>query len=454
MARNIDYDELCSRLKAHLVVVGPTTAKDIGQALAISQPTVSRLVKYSSQAVLVIGSGRAARYVGKRETPLIGEILPVYAIDESGNASHCATLRPTLPQGYYVESLSEDIDSRLHGDLPYFLNELRPTGFLGRLAPQRHPELQLPQDIKNWTADQCLVYLTRHGWNVTGNLIVGEEALERYLRSTSSVPSAISLDGRAMRYLELAENSLAAAQPGSSAAGEQPKFLATLDPERHVLVKFSPRLDGSVAERVADLLVVEHLTHQVLRNHGVSSPQSELIITDERVFLEVERFDRLIGGGRRGVISYLAIDSEYVGALRTWSDSARALVEQKRIEPDTATRILWLELYGRLIANTDMHFENLSYLAKGERLQGLAPIYDMLPMFYMPQHGNIHSEPWTIPMPVPIYGPIWRSAYAAALELWTVVSEDVRISEGFRQIASSNLAELERWRTVAEKLPQ
>lgn len=454
MARKIDYNELRSRLKVHLAIVGSTTAKEIGQALGISQPTVSRLVKHSSEAVLVIGSGRAARYVGKRETPLIGESLPVYAIDTSGNTSLCATLWPTLPQGFYVESLCEDIDIRLHDDLPYFLNELRPAGFLGRLAPQRHPELQLPQDINIWTADQCLIYLTRHGWNLTGNLIIGDKALEGYLESTSSIPASISLEDRAMRYLELAEDSLAANPPGSSAAGEQPKFLATLDPECHVLVKFSPRLDGSVAQRVADLLIVEHLTHQVLRNHEILSSQSELIITDERVFLEVERFDRFSGGGRRGVISYFAIDSEYVGAQRTWSDSARALVEQGRIEPDTATRILWLELFGHLIANTDMHFGNLSYLAKGERLQGLAPIYDMLPMFYMPQHGNMRSEPSPIPLPAPSYAPVWRSAHAASLELWTTVSEEIRISESFRQIAASNLAELERWRAVAEKLPQ
>jgi hypothetical protein len=101
-----------------------------------------------------------------------------------------------------------------------------------------------------------------------------------------------------------------------------------------------------------------------------------------------------------------------------------------------------------------MHFGNLSYFAQGERLKGLAPIYDMLPMFYMPQHGNMHSEPYPIPTPAPIYGPVWRSAYAASLELWTTVSEDIRLSEDFRKIAASSLADLEKWRPIAEKLPQ
>ena len=454
MARNFDYGELRTRLQSHLVVVGSTTAGQIGRALGVSQATVSRLIQRSSDFVIVIGRGPATRYIGLRDAPRVGRDIPVYTVDDSGRTLHCATLRPALPAGYYVEARSDDIESRLHEDLPYFLNELRPTGFLGRLTPRRHPDLELPHDITRWSADQCLIYLTRHGWNLSGNLIVGERALGLYLESIATPPATIRIEDRATRYIELAEDALGAATPGSSAGGEQPKFLATLDADRQTLVKFSPRLNSASALRVADLLAVEHIGHQVLRDNAISSACSELVITDERVFLEVERFDRLGGGGRRGVLSLLALDSEFVGALRSWSHSALALREQGRIDAGTATRILWLELFGQLIGNTDMHFANLSFFIRGEHLEGLAPIYDMLPMFYMPQHDDVRSGPHPLPTPLPIHAPVWRSAYTAARELWSAAALSDHVSDTFRRIAASNLDELEPWSAVAEKLPE
>lgn len=46
----------------------------------------------------------------------------------------------------------------VYDDLPWFLFDLRPSGFLGRFVPMRHPELGLPVDIRAWSAEHLLGY--------------------------------------------------------------------------------------------------------------------------------------------------------------------------------------------------------------------------------------------------------------------------------------------------------
>src|SRR5690606_21128255 len=171
-------------------------------------------------------------------------------------------------------------------------------------------------------------------------------------------------------YVALARDQIAAGPAGSSARGEQPKFLATLQPQgTPMLVKFSPPLGTEVGRRWADLLVCEHLAHGVVAGAGLPAARSGLVITSERMFLEVERFDRT-PHGRQGFVSMRALDMELVGGLRSWSDTAVELQRQGRIDAIAARAISWLELFGHLIANTDMHGGNLAFLCDGERLGG------------------------------------------------------------------------------------
>jgi hypothetical protein len=73
------------------------------------------------------------------------------------------TLHAVLPDGFYVEPLVEGFDAAFHGDLPYFLNDLRPSGFLDRHVARQHPELELPDDSRLWSGTQTLRYLGLHG---------------------------------------------------------------------------------------------------------------------------------------------------------------------------------------------------------------------------------------------------------------------------------------------------
>ena len=62
--------------------------------------------------------------------------------------------------------------------LPYFLQDQRPAGFLGRGVPQRFPELALPQRVTDWSDDHYLRYLTQRGSDSVSDLVLGDAALD------------------------------------------------------------------------------------------------------------------------------------------------------------------------------------------------------------------------------------------------------------------------------------
>ena len=436
---------------------GPLTPRELRTALGISQPTFSRRVAGLMPVVLVTGRGPSTRYAARRTIEGVGDRVRLFEVDEHGRPRHLATLHPVRPQGHYVEAhipLDQGgVDTGFYPDLPWFLNDLRPAGFLGRLIPRLHPEL--PRDITLWTGDHALAYVVRHGVDTMGAFVLGEHAVDRI--AETSIPHVST--ARSDRYPQLAEEVLSHGLVGSSAAGEQPKFLAlrardsTGEATMDVLTKFSPPLVGSDGQhpsrRVADLLIAEHLAHGVVASFGLPACRSEVFEAGGRVFLEVERFDRTASSlssprGRRGVISLASFDGGLVGRLESWSDTARELHAARRIDTPTFASIRWLQLFGRCIANTDMHHGNLSLMTRGARVDGLAPSYDMLPMAYMPQAGNVRTPPFHIPTPRHDEVAVWPEVRRAAIRFWQEVAGHADISEAFRAIASANADILER----------
>jgi hypothetical protein len=444
---------LRSDLRAFLAR-GPARAADVASHLKLSQPVFSRLVDSLRDELLVLGRARATRYLARREIFDLGPTLPVYEIQEDGSARHLAQLHAVLPHAFHFEGLAEDADSGHFDDLPYFLHDLRPAGFLGRLVPRRHPELKLPADVTLWTADQTLSFVARHGWNLPGNFIVGDEAFRRHLEHATEPPDQVDGGARARRYPELAENVMTWGNPGSSAGGEQPKFLLVRAPgDKAVMVKFSPPVRDATSRRLADLLIAEHLALECLRAAGHAAARTELVEAGERVFLESERFDRLPGGGRRGLLSMLALDAEFVGHGASWSDSAAALHAQGRIDAPTLAEVRWRELFGLLIGNSDMHGGNLSFFTRGTRVLGLAPSYDMAPALYAPSQGHLREPAFRPPTPGPADAPFWDSACAAALALWTRLADHPLVSAEFRALAEGNGEAVARARPLGRLLP-
>jgi hypothetical protein len=299
---------------------GVLSSAELQAQLGVSQPTVSRVLKplIQSGQVRKVGAARAQRYVLPRSVPGVGSQVPVMRVDTQGRASPFARVTPLAGGAFWVEE-ADGVNAR-HGGLPWFLDDMRPQGFMGRTFAHAHPELQLGSDPRNWNDDDVLRALALFGDDLPGNLIVGEAAFQRF----HTLPQRASRVDSAADYPQLAEQAMQGTLGGSSAGGEQPKF-CTLNAGRPVLVKFSPAGDTPVDQRSRDLLVCEHLALQTLARAGLPAARTQVFTGAGRVFLESERFDRVGQMGRIGMVSLQVYDAEYVGEMDNWAATANRM---------------------------------------------------------------------------------------------------------------------------------
>ncbi len=448
--KKLDIDNVLMTLRSQLLQ-GPSGASKLVKVLHVSQPAFSRLIGRLKGELLISGKASKTIYALKREIPEVGNQILIYQIDSKGSASAYGTLFAVHPKGFYFESNEQN---GFYDDLPYFLNDLRPAGFLGCLIPRLHSDFNFPDDIWHWSADHCLRYLSQFSYDSIGNLIIGEEAFKSYLKYFQKISSKVKSEERSKKYEQFANDVLSLGDPGSSAGGEQPKFLTVQgDEPTPVIVKFSPSLQDKIGQRRGDLLVCEHIAHQVLKDFGQSSSSSEIIRGENRIFLEIKRFDRTPPRGRKGLISLEALRLEFGEGAKDWPGVAEELLSQKVIEDKIYKKIQFFYLFGNLIANTDMHFGNLSFYTKGLRIKELAPIYDMLPMLYAPQNEQIIGRKFDPPMPDADQMSHWNDCWEAAYEFWKRVSLRGEVSKDFKEIAKLNLEKLRELGAVSSMLP-
>jgi HipA-like C-terminal domain len=438
----------------HRLLAGPARADEACAAIGASPATLSRLVKTWRDQLIVIGRARATRYIGAREILDVGASVELTEVMPDGSARRIGTLHGALPEAFFFEPRLPGTPEGYFQDLPYFLHDLRPAGFLGRLVPRQHPELHFHADIQNWTADNTVAYCSRFGSDLPGNVILGDIAFQRHLARTQET-SYVSDADRQFLYPSMAENVLSIGEPGSSAGGEQAKFLVNRSADgKAALVKFSPPRDGSASERIADLLVAEHIALATMRQHGHDAAKSELVVSADRVFLENERFDRLPNHGRRGVISLFALDAQFVGGSGQWIDSTRALASAGVIATDVLPLVRWRQRFGSLIGNSDMHSGNLSFFTEGLCPVGLTPTYDMGPARYAPRQGELSTVTrLQAPIPEPDDGKIWATVCRAAEQFWEAVSQHDLITPSFRAIAKDNVAVVHAAARFSARLP-
>jgi len=430
----------------HRLGQGPATAAELINALGVSQPVLSRLMQDLRREgrVVRIGAARSARYGLLRAVPGAGGTTwPVYRIDERGKIHPLGHLHSLARDHYFSDCEPPRLQGVTEG-IPYFLQDHRPEGFLGGAIPTAYPELALPARVVDWTDDHYLAYLTRRGSDTVGDLIVGAEALERYL-SLLKTRQSVTVKRRATEYPRLANAAMAGGNPGSSAHGEHPKFTAMLDDGRlrtHVIVKFSPPRATRLGARWADLLVAEHLAHEHLGSNGIAACRSTILEFDDRIFLQVERFDRIEAEGRRGVVSLLALDTSRYGQVDRWSSSAARLCNDRLLSEEDLNRTRLLEAFAMLTANTDRHFGNVSLFDRYEGRFELAPVYDMLPMLFAPQNDQLVEREFDPPDPTADTITAWGRAYTLAEEYWALLVSDTRISEEFRTLSNHCLTAL------------
>ncbi len=440
---------LTERLRRALRQAEPQSAPALALGLGTSQATLSRRLSALGDDVLRLGRARRARYALARPIGRQGSSWPLFHIDAAGRAHELGRLAAAGAEGFVLQAHAP-VPSLMHGEfsngwfggLPWFMDDMRPQGFLGRaFARSVTRSLQLPPDPTRWSSDEVLTGLLVQGHDAPGDLVLGQAAVERALAATLSPADAIDHAERVKRYPEIARAALQGEVVGSSAGGEQPKFTATLrEPggtHRACIVKFSDHQNTPGGARWADLLRCEHLATAALRALGLNAADTALIDADGRRFLEVTRFDRTPALGRRGVISLRAIDAAFYGRGRIdWWRLAPMLLRDGWINTDDAERLQRLGIFGALIANDDMHLGNASLIPGSQRPWKLAPAYDMLPMRFAPgPGGEIVPRAFEVLPPSPDIFQAWQPSAAAALGYWQGVAEDIAITAPFRAIA-------------------
>jgi len=413
---------------------GPQTSSQIQQRLGISQPTASRLIQRAGESIARIGRGRSSLYARIR-SDFGNTRLPIYTINALGHHAQIASLIPLSGGGYLVEGealqpyLLGHHGSGLFEDLPYFLQDSRPQGYLGRRLA-RQLSATYPENPEQWSSDHIIRYLIDHGSDLPGNLILGDVARAR-LNNTPIT----GISHRATHYPALAEQAIHGELPGSSAGGEQPKFTSYSEDRGHVIVKFSPAGSAPADVRWRDLLIAEYLAANTIANFGMPSAESLLHSFDSRIFLESRRFDREGQHGRKPMISLLMVHAEFVGSSGNWIDACEPLVKQKRLNHADFQQVLWLHHFGQWIGNSDMHLGNLSLTPSADGFT-LLPAYDMLPMRYAPSaQGEIPERGYEVPLMRAGHHQVWKDSGVAAIEFWRQVEGESLISEDFKAIA-------------------
>lgn len=415
---------------------GPATSKETQAATGLSQAAVSRQIRIMGDSVIRLKSGRSPKYVMTRNAFGGDDKLPLFMVDAHGNTVSAAIIRPLAHGGFFVEPstgmpavMLGESGNGIYDDLPFFLSDLGPQGFLGRQIAEEMASQSddFPADPRRWNTNHIGRYLVSNGDDLPGNFKFGQQV---YLRVRRKPPVTTSMD-----YPALADGVMRGVIPESSAGGEQPKFTAFCgERSAHVIVKFSPKGDNVITRRWRDILITEYHATEAIHNKGFPAAETKLLEMDGRLFLESQRFDRAGEYGRMSMLSLQSVDAEFTGLGSDWPRVLEALLKRKLISWQHVFDGIFLWGFGRLINNTDMHLGNLSLSIDGEVFR-LLPIYDMCSMGFAPTGGDI--IPYSF-MPPDIKGinldrPALLEINAMAHDFWERVTADERISDELKE---------------------
>jgi hypothetical protein len=444
----VHWDKLQQLLMRRPMRTAPLLAE-----LGISQPTFSRLWSTVDNGI-AMGAGRARQYALRRQVPGVTSPVPLFEVSQHGQAAPIGHI-DLLQGGFYAFTPIDTNNFLIFEGMPYFLQDLRPQGFLGRMEPGKNPDLDLPADILRWTNDQVLKYISRRSEHAPGDLIFGNESYARYIAHAPRAQDAvIPAAARAAHYPGMADSSMQGEPPDSSAGGEQPKFTAVIGRDdgtiEHVIVKFSPQLATESGRRWGDLLIAEHLALCVLAEHGIAAARTAILHAGGRMFLEVIRFDRTGLLGRLPMATFAALDGDLGMQDRNWTAIARELARLGELSAADTDTVEILDLFGALIGNTDKHHGNIALAWTMDRRHTLLDAYAMLPKLYRPNtHGEIIPRQWEPTLGVNLALRHLPRCYEMATQYWDRVLADPRISADFKQtVATPHLGQLRQLGTT------
>ena len=436
----VDLSLMDARLHDALFGMEPLSSRELQQRIGCTQATISRLIAAAGDRIVRLGRGRSTRYGLSTDVFGLRQRVPIFSISGEGDAEELAMLR-TLSSGQYLVDGGKHLPFWLLGQrgnglydaLPYFLYDLRPQGFIGRQTARHLSRVSdVPDDPRRWNDEHLGKYLLTYGHDVPGNLVFGAT------RAAQARDGAVAVvEDHTVAYLELAHQALHDDHlPGSSAGGEQPKFLCYRLDTGHVVVKFSAAGDGPEAKRWKDLLRAEHHALCVLRQWSIPAAPSAIYDMADRVFLELRRFDRVGQRGRLPALSLGMVDAEFTGIGHDWSRMAQALARNRLLDAESERHLIWAHTFGQWIGNNDMHPGNIC-LGPTQKAFRLLPIFDMLPMGFAPVRGELPNATVRAPLRTRANQPIWDSAQRAAADYWTRLGDDAALSHSFRALAKA-----------------
>lgn len=392
----------------------------IAKATGISQPTVSRTLK--KLPVIKVGAGRNTVFaLVEQQSP-----EPLYKINKIGNIT-CLGHMHHQPQNRIL--LIQESKHISYEGLPFYFYDAIPSGFLGSIHLKHivKSDQKLTTKSQDWSAQQVLHYMTNYGEDLTGNLVLGNAMAEKAANKNYPVVTREDYSYIANSINQSPENL------GSSIAGEQPKF-TLYNGKNHLIIKYSPPIleDNPVATRHRDLLICEHLALQALDAANIKASKTHLHI-DDRIYLEIERFDRIGLHGRKGMVSLKYIDAEYTDLNKTWPEIASALLNKRLITEETLLFVETAYAFGKYTANTDMHNGNFSLFLDDLQISTPTPIYDMLPMAYMPVQGELRNPELKAPRFIQVSNKANQNALTMAKTFWSTVINHSAISQDFKK---------------------
>ena len=440
---NVSKIDLTNHLRALLAQGGVRTARQLQDATGKSQPSISLALARLGAEVCKLGAARSTRYALAQPILGLAARQPLTWTTPTGLQQSFGELTFLRSGQVHVRTLQGLDWLGAPGELPWFLQALRPQGFLGRQLTRLRPDY--PADPDQWSTEQVLYMATNHANDPPGALHLGSPKGRR----VSDMPTAVS-DRTA--YLDARARSIHETLPAaSSAGGEQPKFTTELDDadgrHKHLIVKFSPPRGTPFGERWHDLLHLEHLALTVLADKGVAVATTQIVESAERTYLVSERFDRVGLMGKRHVVALAAVRDAFVpGPLQNWVLTCQALAAKGLLSSEALNTVASVFMFGQQIGNTDMHHGNLSFFVDDvmkPRLM-LTPVYDMLPMLWRPDtHGGDLSTAPVQPQPQAAgFAAQAAHAQAWARDYWARAAGVTAISSALRAASAVNLVRL------------
>jgi hypothetical protein len=222
-----------------------------------SQATIARALASLGPRVIQLGKARRTLYaVPKSILGWSGEqVLTV--VDAAGHTSTWGRLCYLEGQRIYVEQAGSPASGAgmritTENALPWFLEPLRLQGFLGKLRgaamgfADNNPE--------HWSLEQVLFAVLAHEHDNPGAFSLGDGTHG----NSANTLAPTDLAARGVYYDSLSQDAAKMVSKGSSAGGEQPKFLATVRSTgghlESLIVKFTPPRGTPFGERWHDLL--------------------------------------------------------------------------------------------------------------------------------------------------------------------------------------------------------